>query len=235
MATKVIGKSPGILVSFQDFAKQENISLRTVQSWAKQGRIETVRQNGKRLVNSLAPIAEVAKNKDFGKSVNSRVFAPKLLLEKLLVTNEGAKRQSEKAKSCWQFAFLAVAFLLAVALVVAAGLGSWGYQKIENQSAVVETANADMASMRTMLAVFEQTALESAGNATRTITELTTTVRRLNNQLAATSRTITKLLNENTRLLKENSELLRQLAELDRQSRPRGVSDTDLESSSGSG
>ncbi len=234
MKTKVIGNSPGILVSLQDFAKQQNISLRTVQSWARQGRIETVRQNGKRLVNSLAPIVEVAKNKNFGKTVNARLLAPSLLLDKLLVTNEGAKRQSEKAKSHWQLAFLAVAFLLAVALVVAAGLGSWAYQKIQNQSAVVETTNADIASMRTMLAAFEQTALQSAGNATTTITELTTTVRRLNAHLGETSRTITKLLNENTRLLEENSELFRQLAESNRHSTPGSAPDTDLDSS-GSG
>ena len=230
MKTKVIEKSPEILVSFQDFAKQENVSLRTVQSWAKQGRIETVRKNGKRLVNSSAPIVEVVKNDDFGKNVNSLVFAPNPLLEKLLVVNEDAKRQSEQAKSRWQFAFLAVAFLLAVA----ASFGSWGYQKIENQSVVVETANADIASMRTLLAAFEQAATESAGNATVTITELTTTLRRLNNQLAATSRTITKLLDENSRLLKDNSKLSIQLVESHHQSTPEGVSDTDPESS-GSG
>ena len=228
MSTEVFETRPEILVSFQDFAKQENVSLRTVQSWAKQGRIETVRQNGKRFVNSSAPMVKVVKNDDFGNSVNSRIFAPNVLLEKLLATNEGAKRQSGKAKSCWQFAFFAVAFLLAVALAVAAGFGSWGYQKIENQSVVVETATADLASMRTLLAAFEQAALESAGNATRTITELTTTVGRLNNQLAVTSRTITKLLDANTRLLKENSELSRQLTESDRQGTSGGVSDTDL-------
>ena len=230
MKTTVIGKSPEILVSFQNFAKQENISLRTVQSWAKQGRIETVRKNGKRLVNSAAPIVEVAKNKDFEKTVNSSVLAPNLLLEKLLVASEDAKRQSEKAKSRWQFAFLAVAFLMAVTLAVAAGFGSWGYQKIENQSLVVETVNADIASMRTLLTAFKQAALESAGNATRIITQLTTTFGQLNDQLAATSRTINRLLEENTRLLKENRELSRQVAESNRQRTPGDMPDSNLNS-----
>ncbi len=53
-STKELNR-PEELVSFEDFAKRANVSLQTVQRWAKAGNVPTVERDGKRLVRCHKP------------------------------------------------------------------------------------------------------------------------------------------------------------------------------------
>ncbi len=51
MRTKVIDMTDEILVTLQKFAASKNVSVKTVESWAKKGLVRLIRKNGKTFVN----------------------------------------------------------------------------------------------------------------------------------------------------------------------------------------
>ena len=55
MRTKVIDMSDEILATLQEFATSKNVSVRTIENWAKKGQVRLIRKNGKTFVNVASP------------------------------------------------------------------------------------------------------------------------------------------------------------------------------------
>ncbi len=194
------------ILPIEEYAANQGVSRRTVNRYAEQGRIETIRRNGRTFVIDRTP-SEIPKETEHAKRV-SRLDTESGHLAKTpdnYLFRLGELTALARTRQRWQVLAIVLLVMLVVALVVIAGGGAYGFQHMQSQAVIIEGAAAALASMEVSLAGAKQTASESTTTTSRAILELTAAVGRLTGE-------ISQLQSENARLTTVNARLTSRLA-----------------------
>lgn len=146
-----------LLMTVDDFARQERVSPRTVYRWIEMGRLDTVERLGKKYVNASIPLktpsndidnvrsgtksADDANTKPGGALQNVNIF------EEYLKTLRENGRRNEISRHRWQVACFVSIFLFTVTLVAATALGLLYYYGTETLNQKLSVSSNELAAV----------------------------------------------------------------------------------------
>ncbi|MEN8128032.1 MAG: hypothetical protein ABFR90_09550 [Planctomycetota bacterium] len=156
-----------LLMTVDDFAKQEGVTTRTVYRWIELGRLDTVERLGKKYVNASVPLKTAINDNDkFGhdmKSTGVGAIQNVNIFEEYLKTLRENERRSEKSSRHWQISCFVSVFLLFVALLAGTAISlfyHYGYENLSNKLESSETglakAESDKADALTRVDNFDE-------------------------------------------------------------------------------
>ena len=138
-----------LLMTVDDFAKQECVTPRTVYRWIELGRLDTVERLGKKYVNASIPlktpindidnVGNDAKSKTVGALQNVNIF------EEYLKTLRDNGKRYEKSCRRWQMSCFTSVFLLIAALLAGTAISLFYHYGYENLSDKLKTSSTELA------------------------------------------------------------------------------------------
>ena len=145
-----------LLMTVDDFAKQECVTPRTVYRWIELGRLDTVERLGKKYVNASVPLkTAVNDNDNVGndmKSKNAGALQNVNIFEEYLKTLRENSKRYEKSCRRWQMSCFASVFLFFIALLAGTAISlfyHYGYENLSDKLEVSSTELAEVESGRT--------------------------------------------------------------------------------------
>jgi len=168
------------LIPIEDYAQKLGVSRRTVDRYARVGRIETKKHLGRTMVIDK-PYKPALFHADAVRPEQTTELAPLVQNDWL---NFGQALSQAKAKTKWQVACLTFAVLF-VCVVLAASIGGvWLHMSLQTKTDEVNTANEQVGGLQTQLA-----------NVQLTLDNERVTVGRLQGQIAQLADQILELTN----------------------------------------
>ena len=138
-----------LLMTVDDFAKQECVTPRTVYRWIELGRLETVERLGKKYVNASVPLkTAVNDNDNVGndmKSKNAGALQSVNVFEEYLKTLRENSKRYEKSCRRWQMSCFASVFLFFMALLAGTAISLFYHYGYENLSDKLEASSTELA------------------------------------------------------------------------------------------
>ena len=138
-----------LLMTVDDFARQEGVTPRTVYRWIEQGRLDIVERLGKKYVNASIPLKmPVSDNDNAGHDTKSNIggaLQSVNIFEEYLKTIRENTRRSEKSCRRWQISCFICAFLLIVTLLACTALSLLYYYGTESLSDKLKASSAELA------------------------------------------------------------------------------------------
>ena len=138
-----------LLMTVDDFAKQEGVTPRTVYRWVELGRLDTVERLGKKYVNASVPLkTPVSDNDNVGndmKSENAGAIQNVNIFEEYLKTLRENSKRYEKSCRRWQMSCFASVFLFFIALLAGTAISLFYHYGYENLSDKLETSSTELA------------------------------------------------------------------------------------------
>jgi len=138
-----------LLMTVDDFAKQERVTPRTVYRWIELGRLDTVERLGKKYVNSSVPLkTAIGDNDRVGhdtKSESGGALQSINIFEEYMKTLRENERCSEKSRRHWQLSCFVSVLLLFVALLAGTAVGLFYHYGYENMSDKLEASSTELA------------------------------------------------------------------------------------------
>ena len=145
-----------LLMTVDDFAKQECVTPRTVYRWIELGRLDTVERLGKKYVNASVPLkTAVNDNDNVGNdttSKNAGALQNVNIFEEYLKTLRENSKRYEKSCRRWQMSCFASVFLFFIALLAGTAISlfyHYGYENLSDKLEVSSTELAEVESGRT--------------------------------------------------------------------------------------
>lgn len=124
------------LLAIDDYARQEQVSRRTINRYVKVGRLQARKIKGRTFIVDMPiepAIVQPASAPETQDRTDRTVQVPGTSHLAIPVKNDwiafGAAQAYAKSRHKWQVAFFVVAVLLIIVLVVGAGAGVWFYQE----------------------------------------------------------------------------------------------------------
>lgn len=138
-----------ILMTVDDFARQEGVTPRTVYRWIELGRLDTVERLGKKYVNASIPLKSAVNDIDNHRhdksSKNVGALQQVNIFEEFLKTLRDNSKNHEKSSRRWQMSCFASLFLFVVALLASTALGLLYHYGIESFNNKLEASAAKLA------------------------------------------------------------------------------------------
>jgi cell division protein FtsB len=138
-----------LLMTVDDFAKQECVTPRTVYRWIELGRLDTVERLGKKYVNASVPLkTAVNDNDNVGndmKSKNAGALQNVNIFEEYLKTLRENSKRYEKSCRRWQMSCFASVFLFFTALLAGTAISLFYHYGYENLSDKLEASSTELA------------------------------------------------------------------------------------------
>ena len=138
-----------LLMTVDDFAKQECVTPRTVYRWIELGRLETVERLGKKYVNASVPLKTAANDNDnVGndmKSKNAGALQSVNVFEEYLKTLRENSKRYEKSCRRWQMSCFVSVFLFFIALLAGTAISLFYHYGYENLSDKLEASSTELA------------------------------------------------------------------------------------------
>ncbi|MHC4554163.1 MAG: hypothetical protein ACYSUS_02535 [Planctomycetota bacterium] len=138
-----------LLMTVDDFAKQECVTPRTVYRWIELGRLDTVERLGKKYVNASVPLkTAVNDNDNVGndmKSKNAGALQSVNVFEEYLKTLRENSKRYEKSCRRWQMSCFASVFLFFMALLAGTAISLFYHYGYENLSDKLEASSTELA------------------------------------------------------------------------------------------
>jgi hypothetical protein len=138
-----------LLMTVDDFAKQEGVTTRTVYRWMELGRLETVERLGKKYVNASVPLKTAINDNDNvrhdAKSQNAGALQNVNIFEEYLKTLRENSRRAEKSCRRWQMTCFASIFLFIVSLLACTSLALLYHYGTENLTERLDDSAAELA------------------------------------------------------------------------------------------
>ena len=146
-----------LLMTVDDFARQERVSPRTVYRWIEMGRLDTVERLGKKYVNASIPlktppsdidnVRSGMKSEDDTKTRPGGALQNVNIFEEYLKTLRENGRRNEISRHRWQVACFVSIFLLTVTLVAATALGLLYYYGTETLNEKLDASSNEVAAI----------------------------------------------------------------------------------------
>jgi hypothetical protein len=138
-----------LLMTVDDFAKQEGVTPRTVYRWIELGRLDTVERLGKKYINASVPLKTPIYDNDNVRndmtSNNAGALQNVNVFEEYLKTLRENGKNHEKSCRRWQMSCFASVFLFIVALLACTALSLIYYYGTESQSDRLEASSTELA------------------------------------------------------------------------------------------
>ena len=138
-----------LLMTVDDFAKQECVTPRTVYRWIELGRLDTVERLGKKYVNASVPLkTAINDNDNVGhdmKSKNAGALQNVNIFEEYLKTLRGNGKRYEKSCRRWQMSCFVSVFLLIATLLAGTAISLVYHYGAENLSDRLEASSEELA------------------------------------------------------------------------------------------
>jgi hypothetical protein len=138
-----------LLMTVDDFAKQECVTARTVYRWIELGRLDTVERLGKKYVNASVPLkTSVNDNDNVGndmKSKNAGALQNVNIFEEYLKTLRENSKRYEKSCRRWQMSCFVGVFLFFIALLAGTAFSLFYHYGYENLSDKLEASSTELA------------------------------------------------------------------------------------------
>lgn len=138
-----------LLMTVDDFAKQEGVTARTVYRWIELGRLDTVERLGKKYVNASVPpkkpLIDIDNDRHDKKSKNVGALQQVNIFEEYLKTLRENGKRYEKSCRRWQMSCFLSLFLFVVALLAATALTLLYHYGIENLNNKLEVSASELA------------------------------------------------------------------------------------------
>jgi hypothetical protein len=145
-----------LLMTVDDFARQECVTPRTVYRWIELGRLDTVERLGKKYVNASVPLkTAVNGNDNVGndmKSENAGTLQNVNIFEEYLKTLRENSKRYEKSCRRWQMSCFVSVFLFFIALLAGTAISlfyHYGYENLSDKLKASSTELAEVESGRT--------------------------------------------------------------------------------------
>lgn len=137
-----------LLMTVDEFAKQECVTPRTVYRWIELGRLDTIERLGKKYVNASVPLKTgISDNDNVGndmKSNNAGAIQSVNLFEEYMKTLRENGKRSEKSCRRWQMSCFVSIFLLVAALLACTSLALLYHYGTESLSGRIEESSAEL-------------------------------------------------------------------------------------------
>ena len=191
------------LIPAAEYAVKYGITRRTVDRYARSGKVERLRQGGRTLIVDKAPVKPETQSDSSGTAPVDLIVAP--------VRNDwiafGAASAFAESRHHWQTAFFVAVSLLIIILIVGSGAGVWFWQGgIGLQSSITDSQN-QVSSLQGQL----QRATQSIGESQ---TEHIETVGGLQKRIDTFTVQIDDLTKSSVQLTEANTELTLQIIKL---------------------
>ena len=138
-----------LLMTVDDFAKQERVTPRTVYRWIELGRLDTVERLGKKYVNASVPLkTPINDNDNVGndmKSKNAGALQNVNIFEEYLKTLRENSKRYEKSCRRWQMSCFVSVFLFFIALLAGTAFSLFYHYGYKNLSDRLETSSTELA------------------------------------------------------------------------------------------
>ena len=138
-----------LLMTVDDFAKQECVTPRTVYRWIELGRLDTVERLGKKYVNASVPLkTAINDNDNVGhdmKSKNAGAIQNVNIFEEYLKTLRENSKRYEKSCRRWQMSCFTSVFLFFVALLAGTAISLFYHYGYENLSDKLDASSTELA------------------------------------------------------------------------------------------
>ena len=138
-----------LLMTVDDFAKQECVTPRTVYRWIELGRLDTVERLGKKYVNASVPLkTAVNDNDNVGNDVTSKnagALQNVNIFEEYLKTLRENSKRYEKSCRRWQMSCFVGVFLFFVTLLAGTAISLFYHYGYENLSDKLEASSTELA------------------------------------------------------------------------------------------
>ena len=138
-----------LLMTVDDFAKQECVTPRTVYRWIELGRLDTVERLGKKYVNASVPLkTAVNDNDNVGNDVTSKnagALQNVNIFEEYLKTLRENSKRYEKSCRRWQMSCFVSVFLFFIALLAGTAISLFYHYGYENLSDKLEASSTELA------------------------------------------------------------------------------------------
>ena len=138
-----------LLMTVDDFAKQECVTPRTVYRWIALGRLDTVERLGKKYVNASVPLkTAVNDNDNVGNDVTSKnagALQNVNIFEEYLKTLRENSKRYEKSCRRWQMSCFVGVFLFFVTLLAGTAISLFYHYGYENLSGKLEASSTELA------------------------------------------------------------------------------------------
>ena len=137
-----------LLMSVDEFAKQEDVTPRTVYRWIELGRLETVERLGKKYVNASVPLKTGSGDNDnVGNDTKSQkvgALQQVNIFEEYMKTLRDNGKNFEKSSRRWQLLCFASIFLFFAALLAGTAVSMLFYYENEMLSDKLTSATSDL-------------------------------------------------------------------------------------------
>jgi hypothetical protein len=138
-----------LLMTVDDFAKQECVTPRAVYRWIELGRLDIVERLGKKYVNASVPLkTAVNDNDNVGndmKSKNAGALQNVNIFEEYLKTLRENSKRYEKSCRRWQMSCFVGVFLFFIALLAGTAFSLFYHYGYENLSDKLEASSTELA------------------------------------------------------------------------------------------
>jgi hypothetical protein len=138
-----------LLMTVDDFSKQECVTPRTVYRWIELGRLDIVERLGKKYVNASVPLkTAVNDNDNVGndmKSKNAGALQNVNIFEEYLKTLRENSKRYEKSCRRWQMSCFVGVFLFFIALLAGTAFSLFYHYGYENLSDKLEASSTELA------------------------------------------------------------------------------------------
>ena len=154
-----------LLMTVDDFAKQERVTPRTVYRWIEQGRLDIVERLGKKYVNASVPLKTPINDSDNDRhdmtSKNAGALQNVNIFEEYLKTMRDNGKRFQKSCRRWQIACFTSFFLFIVALLASTALSLIYHYGLEGMNEKLEASSAEIVRLESekesVLAKLEET------------------------------------------------------------------------------
>ena len=138
-----------LLMTVDDFAKQEGVTPRTVYRWIELGRLDTVERLGKKYINASVPLkTPIYDNDNVGNDMTSKnagALQNVNVFEEYLKTLRENGKSYEKSCRRWQISCFVSIFLFITALLACTALSLIYHYGTENLSDKLEASSTELA------------------------------------------------------------------------------------------
>jgi hypothetical protein len=138
-----------LLMTVDDFAKQECVTPRTVYRWIEQGRLDIVERLGKKYVNASVPLKTTVSDSDSVghdmKSENVGTLQSVNIFEEYLKSIRENEKRHEKSCRRWQMSCFVSTFLFIIALLACTALSLIYHYGVEGFSDKLKASSAELA------------------------------------------------------------------------------------------
>lgn len=137
-----------LLMTVDDFARQECVTPRTVYRWIELGRLDTVERLGKKYVNASVPLkTPINDNDNVGNDMKSKSVGAlqnvNIFEEYLKTLRENSKRY-EKSCRRWQMSCFVSVFLFIAALLAGTAISLFYHYGYENLSDRLDASSTEL-------------------------------------------------------------------------------------------